>query len=126
MAKKSTPGSIIAPETDRPADQGAADGPSPSATAVLTARPVASLQGGQQLLDALKTLKRGEFRVRLPVDETITGSAIAEAFNEVAELIEHNARETDRIARAVGKEGRISQRAATAPRSAAGPIRSTR
>ena len=64
-----------------------------------------------QLLAALKTLKRGDFGVRLPVDETVVGAAIAEAFNDVADLLEHSTRETARIATVVGKEGRITQRA---------------
>src|SRR4051794_31265383 len=63
------------------------------------------------LLAALKTLKRGDFGVRLPLGETVLGAAIAEAFNDVADLLEHSTRETARIATVVGKEGRITQRA---------------
>src|SRR4051812_7309803 len=63
------------------------------------------------LLAALKTLKRGDFSVRLPLGETVLGAAIAEAFNDVADLLEHSTRETARIATVVGKEGRITQRA---------------
>src|SRR4051812_11402244 len=66
---------------------------------------------GRRLLEALKTLKRGDFSVRLPVGETVVGAAIAEAFNDVADLLEYSTRETARIATVVGKEGRISQRA---------------
>ena len=36
-------------------------------------------------MTALKTLKKGDFAVRLPADETVIGAAIADAFNEVAE-----------------------------------------
>ena len=63
------------------------------------------------LLAALKTLKKGDFSVRLSVDETVVGAAIAEAFNDVADLLENDTRETARIATVVGKEGRITQRA---------------
>src|SRR5512135_2483105 len=63
------------------------------------------------LLAALKTLKKGDFSVRLPVDETVIGAAIAEAFNDLADLLENDTRETARIATLVGKEGRITQRA---------------
>ena len=43
----------------------------------------------RRLLAALKTLKKGDFGVRLPVEETVVGAAIAEAFNDVADLLEH-------------------------------------
>ncbi len=64
-----------------------------------------------RLLAALKTLKKGDFSVRLPVAESVVGAAIAEAFNDLADLLENDTRETARIARVVGKEGRITQRA---------------
>ncbi len=63
------------------------------------------------LLTALKRLKKGDFGVRLPMDETVLGAATADAFNEVAELLENSTREFARIGSVVGKEGRISQRA---------------
>ena len=63
------------------------------------------------LLTALKTLKKGDFSVRLPVAESVVGAAIAEAFNDVAELLERDTQETARIGTVVGKEGRISKRA---------------
>jgi HAMP domain-containing protein/signal transduction histidine kinase/CheY-like chemotaxis protein len=63
------------------------------------------------LLTALKTLKKGDFSVRLPVGETVIGAAIAEAFNDLADLLERDTRETERIGTVVGKEGRITQRA---------------
>ncbi len=65
----------------------------------------------QGLLAALKTLKKGDFSVRLPIEETVVGAAIAGAFNDLADLLEHDTRETARIAKVVGKEGRITQRA---------------
>jgi hypothetical protein len=65
----------------------------------------------KRLIAALKTLKRGDFSVRLPVDETVVGAAISEAFNDLADLLENDTRETARIAMVVGKEGRITQRA---------------
>ncbi len=36
------------------------------------------------LLAALRHLKKGDFSVRLPIEETVVGAAIAEAFNELA------------------------------------------
>src|SRR5690242_9164951 len=73
------------------------------------------------LLAALKRLKKGDFAVRLSPGGTENGQAngdraslgaeVAEAFNDVAELLEQSTRETARIVNLVGKEGRISQRA---------------
>src|SRR5205823_5251155 len=66
---------------------------------------------GRRLLEALKTLKRGDFGVRLPLEDSVVGAAIAEAFNDVADLLEYGTQEAARIATVVGKEGRITQRA---------------
>ena len=63
------------------------------------------------LLTALKTFKKGDFSVRLPVTESVIGAAIAEAVNDLAELLERDTHETARIVTVVGKEGLISQRA---------------
>ena len=62
------------------------------------------------LLAALKTLKKGDFSVRLSVNDTVVGAAIVEAFNDLADLLENDTRETARVATVVGKEGRIRQR----------------
>ncbi|MFL5243140.1 MAG: response regulator [Gemmataceae bacterium] len=66
----------------------------------------------QLLLAALKALKKGDFKVRLPSGQTGLAGAIAEAFNEVVEVVEESTEELERISRVVGKEGRITQRAA--------------
>ena len=97
---------------------------SPRATDAETAGPPSTIGNGapsvqtnrddldsKALLAALKTLKKGDFSVRLPIEETVVGAAIAEAFNDVADLLENDTRETARIATVVGKEGRITQRA---------------
>jgi hypothetical protein len=58
----------------------------------------------------LKALKKGTS----PSVWSSTGRrrcGLAEAFNDVADLLEHSTRETARIATVVGKEGRITQRA---------------
>ena len=84
------------------------------APAVVSATMPAEANGqfdAKALLTALKTLKKGDFSVRLPVTETVIGAAIAEAFNDLAELLERDTQETARIGTVVGKEGRISQRA---------------
>ena len=64
-----------------------------------------------ELLAALTALKRGDFSVRLPVHWTGLAGKTADTFNEVVELNERMAREFARLRQAVGREGRIGQRA---------------
>ncbi len=64
----------------------------------------------RHLLKALRAFRRGDFSVRLPTDLTGVDGDIAEAFNDVVELNEQMTREVQRLARVVGKEGKISQR----------------
>ena len=64
----------------------------------------------RQLLAALRAFKKGDFKVRLPDDQTGLPGAIAEAFNEVVSLMEESTEDLERISNAVGKEGRITQR----------------
>ena len=64
------------------------------------------------LLAALRSLKKGDFATRLPLDWAGIAGKIADTFNEVVELNERMAEELERLSRVVGKEGRISQRAA--------------
>jgi PAS domain S-box-containing protein len=63
------------------------------------------------LLAALRGLRRGDFRVRLPEDQPGIAGDIATTFNEIAELNETTSAELRRIARSVGREGRIGGRA---------------
>ena len=65
----------------------------------------------RQLLSALMAFKRGDFSARLPEDWTGVPGKIADTFNAVIETNQRMARELERIVHAVGKEGRISQRA---------------
>src|SRR5262249_48648061 len=63
------------------------------------------------LLKALIAFKKGNFAVRMPVDRTGVEGKIADTLNDVLELNQKMVREFDRISRAVGKEGKIAQRA---------------
>ncbi|WP_244434107.1 HAMP domain-containing protein, partial [Azospirillum sp. B506] len=63
------------------------------------------------LLMALRQLRKGEFSVRLPLDLTGIDGEIAAAFNDVVELNQNLTAEVSRLSVAIGKEGRISQRA---------------
>src|SRR5437660_207872 len=64
-----------------------------------------------QLLRALMAFKRGDFSVRLPDDWTGVAGKIADTFNEFIAKNQRLTMEPDRIGRAVGKKGRITQRA---------------
>ena len=62
------------------------------------------------LLKVLRAFRKGDFSVRLPSDMAGIDGEIAEAFNDIAELNQGLARELDRVAKVVGKEGRIGER----------------
>src|SRR6266576_2207500 len=64
-----------------------------------------------ELLRALMAFKRGDFSVRLPDDWTGVAGKIADTFNEVIAKNQRMTMELDRIGRAVGKKGCITQRA---------------
>src|SRR6266496_5143493 len=64
------------------------------------------------LLRVLSDLKKGDFTTRLPSEQTGLTGKIYDALNEVVELNQRMAKEFDRVATVVGKEGRIKQRAA--------------
>jgi hypothetical protein len=59
----------------------------------------------------LRPVKKGDFTVRMPLDQTGLAGKVADALNEVIELNEHLANELVRIATVVGKEGKTVQRA---------------
>src|SRR5579871_1012313 len=63
------------------------------------------------LLQALEAAKRGDFTVRLPERKDGVLSQICKAFNESASLNERQAEEIVRIARLVGREGKMTERA---------------
>jgi hypothetical protein len=63
------------------------------------------------ILGALRALKRGDFSVQLPRDLEGTDGQIAEAFNDVVALNRSLQKETIRVRRAVGRDGRIGERA---------------
>jgi HAMP domain-containing protein/signal transduction histidine kinase/CheY-like chemotaxis protein len=63
------------------------------------------------LLSALQALRRGNFSARLPLDWPGLGGRIADTFNEIVTLTQHLGSELARLNRAVGKQGKINQRA---------------
>src|SRR5438094_1025674 len=66
----------------------------------------------RQLLSALMAFQRGDFSARLPEDWTGVAGKIADTFNDVIRTNQRMTQELGRIVRVVGKEGRITQRAA--------------
>ncbi|MBA2503167.1 MAG: HAMP domain-containing protein, partial [Pyrinomonadaceae bacterium] len=66
----------------------------------------------KQLLNVLTAFKKGDFSVRLPTEWAGIAGKIADAFNEVVETNERMAAELERVSKAVGREGKITQRAA--------------
>src|SRR5206468_1068029 len=85
--------------------------------ALPTAETVETLDGLDQsaLLHALRKLRNGDFRVRLPEGAPGIEGSIAETFNDIVELNQRTAHELRRISRAVGREGRISHRVSIGP-----------
>src|SRR5262249_419229 len=63
------------------------------------------------LLKVLSEFRQGEFTTRLPSEQTGLTGKIYDALNEVIDMNERMAKEFDRVATVVGKEGRIRQRA---------------
>ena len=72
--------------------------------------PTDGLIDGKQILGALRALGRGDFAVRLPMDQTGMAGAVAEAFNDIAQQMAESTDELDRIGLTVVKEGKIDQR----------------
>jgi HAMP domain-containing protein len=68
----------------------------------------------EQLLDALHAARDGDFQRRLPVRGKGMNAELARAFNELAERREALTKEIGRVARVIGREGRMTERA-TAP-----------
>ena len=65
----------------------------------------------RKLLQVLTAVKRGDFSVRLPDDWTGIDGKIADTMNEIIELMAESTAEIERVSKAVGKEGKLSQRA---------------
>ena len=63
------------------------------------------------LLRTLTAMKKGDFKVRMPVEFTGTHGKIADTLNDILELNERSTLEVERVATVVGKEGKLSHRA---------------
>ncbi len=65
----------------------------------------------RRMLQALLSLRSGDFSIQLNDEVGGVDGRIAEAFNDIVDLNRNMAQELDRLSRVVGKEGRLSQRA---------------
>jgi HAMP domain-containing protein/signal transduction histidine kinase/DNA-binding response OmpR family regulator len=77
----------------------------------MNAEPVIELLDTKTLLAALIAFRDGDFSVRLPVDETGVAGKVCDTLNDIFKLNARMAGEFARISAAVGKEGKINQRA---------------
>src|SRR5437588_621161 len=68
----------------------------------------------EELLGALAAARDGDFALRLPARGTGIGADLRRAFNEVADRREAVAKEITRVGRAIGREGRLTERASRA------------
>ncbi|MEQ1955157.1 HAMP domain-containing protein [Mesorhizobium yinganensis] len=64
----------------------------------------------RHLLLALRSFRRGDFSIRLPMQLDGVDAEIAETFNEIVEMSQQQTYEFERLARVVGKDGRIGER----------------
>ncbi|MEP0549130.1 MAG: HAMP domain-containing protein, partial [Rhodothermales bacterium] len=81
-----------------------------------TEAPAAEVDGlrgitPRALLDVLTAVQKGDFSVRLVVDENGTAARVADALNTVIAQNEEMTAELGRVADAVGKKGRLAERA---------------
>ena len=79
-------------------------------TAQIT-NPNSSNGYAKQLLRTLVAVKKGDFSVRMPIDQIGLAGKIADELNDIIELNQKMAAELERIGTVVGKEGKIAQRA---------------
>ena len=62
------------------------------------------------LLRTLMAVKKGDFSVRMPVDQTGLAGKTYDVLNDIIELNEKMAQEFERVGKAVSEEGKLAQR----------------
>ncbi|MBW4690974.1 MAG: HAMP domain-containing protein [Lyngbya sp. HA4199-MV5] len=65
----------------------------------------------KQLLNVLTEIKKGNFAVRMSIDQTGMAGKIADTLNDIIEMNERLTSELEHIGTVVGKEGKINERA---------------
>jgi HAMP domain-containing protein/CheY-like chemotaxis protein/signal transduction histidine kinase len=119
------PNGTETPSTSKTSNRAAAAGPGNSAKRGerqngnghgTGARPVVesggATRGGfaQDLLQALKRFKDGDFTARMPADIVGIEGKIADVFNDILAVSDRRTAETARVCRVVGKEGKLKER----------------
>src|SRR5882724_7875243 len=99
------------PRNTEPVGELKTNGPSPSAVA-MPDRPV---NGGaspelHDLLNALQSMRVGDFSVRMPGNEIGILGKIADTFNEIVAANQRMAQQLERVGHVVGREGKTRQR----------------
>jgi len=64
----------------------------------------------RQLLNSMLAFSSGDFTTRMPTDMTGLQGKISDAFNTIVTVSERRGKETARVCRVVGKEGKLKQR----------------
>ena len=64
-----------------------------------------------QLLAVLAAVRKGDFSVKMPVSQVGMAGKISDTLNDIIDLNRETTRELERVSQAVGKEGKITQRA---------------
>src|SRR5215472_299514 len=72
-----------------------------------------------KLLQALQSVRDGDFSVRLASDQTGMAGKIADTFNEIVTANQRLARELERVGQTVGKDGKTRHRVSSERRSGA-------
>ena len=98
---------------DAPVGELKANGPSPSA--VPAEMPDSRVNGGaspelHDLLNALQSMRVGDFSVRMPGNQVGLLGKIADTFNEIVAANERMAQQLERVGQVVGREGKTRQR----------------
>jgi HAMP domain-containing protein/signal transduction histidine kinase/DNA-binding response OmpR family regulator len=77
----------------------------------MSAELITEVLDTKTLLTVLMAFRDGDFSVRLPTDETGLAGKVCDTLNDIFKLNDRMAHEFARISTAVGKEGKINQRA---------------
>ncbi len=72
-----------------------------------------------KLLQALQSVREGDFSVRLASDRTGLAGKVADTFNEIISANQRLARELERVGQIVGKDGKTRHRMSSERRSGA-------
>jgi HAMP domain-containing protein/signal transduction histidine kinase/CheY-like chemotaxis protein len=73
--------------------------------------PASDALDTDQLLTVLTAMRRGDFSVKMPMSQVGVAGKISDTLNDIIELNRESSREFERVSQAVGKEGKIAQRA---------------